>query len=203
MAYGPRSVALSCTGYIINGQRFHTKDVDRETQNSGVMYDAITMCRASARDNAHVADVISYYGVLTEILLLDYHMFYVPVFKCHWANKGNGVKEEDGFTLVNLQQSQVSFARDPYILASQAKHIFYSREDDSSHWYVVMKAPPRGFLELETDEDTACDMVPEVEVEVDIDDPVETVNYVREDCEGLIVKIVTLGSATREVRVCE
>ncbi|XP_020258863.1 uncharacterized protein LOC109835292 [Asparagus officinalis] len=102
LAYGPKKSALSCKGYIINGLRFHTKDVDRETQNSGVTYDAITMCRASAKDTAQVADLVSYYGILIDIILLDYHLFYVPLFKCHWVNKGNGVKEEDGFTLVNL-----------------------------------------------------------------------------------------------------
>ncbi|KAK9936382.1 hypothetical protein M0R45_013227 [Rubus argutus] len=187
IAYGPRNKALSLTGYIVNGQRFHTKDIERETQNSGVTYDATSMCRASAKDNAQVADLVTYYGILTDIILLDYHVFYVPVFKCHWANKGNGVKIEDGFTLVNLHQSQVSFARDPYILASQAKQVFYSREDDSSNWYVVLKAPPRGFHELETYDGNidATSMPPENDM--DMDDASEEVRYVREDCEGIFV----------------
>ncbi|KAK9926973.1 hypothetical protein M0R45_024179 [Rubus argutus] len=64
------------------------------------------MCRASARDTAQVADLVTYYGRLTNIILLDYCVFYIPVFRCYWANKGNGVKIEDGFTLVNLHQSQ-------------------------------------------------------------------------------------------------
>ncbi|KAK9901035.1 hypothetical protein M0R45_002304 [Rubus argutus] len=163
IAYGPRNKALSLTGYIVNGQR------------------------ASAKDNAQVADLVTYYGILTDIILLDYHVFYVPVFKCHWANKGNGVKIEDGFTLVNLHQSQVSFARDPYILASQAKQVFYSREDDSSNWYVVLKAPPRGFHELETYDGNidATSMPPENDM--DMDDASEEVRYVREDCEGIFV----------------
>lgn len=76
-------------------------------------------------------------------------MFQVTIFKCNWANKGNGVKEEDMFTLVNLHLTQSTFLQDPYILATQAKQVFYSREDDSSHWYVVIRAPPRGYHELE------------------------------------------------------
>ncbi|CAH9051690.1 unnamed protein product [Cuscuta epithymum] len=185
LAYGPKKSALSCKGYIINGMRFQTKYIDRETQNSGVTYDAITMCRASAKDTAHVVDLVSFYGVLTEIILLDYHVFYVPIFKCDWANKGNGVKEEDGFTLVNLQQNQVPFARDPYILASQAKQVFYSRDDDSSNWYVVMKAPPRGYHELETNEESGNISFRTSQTEMDIDDCEEDSN-VRVDCEGLI-----------------
>ena len=83
IAYGPKNDILSYKGYIINGQRFHTKDIDRETQNSGVTYDATTMCRASAKDISQVVDVVTYYGILTDIFLLDYHVFYVPIFKCH------------------------------------------------------------------------------------------------------------------------
>ncbi|KAK9943329.1 hypothetical protein M0R45_008939 [Rubus argutus] len=187
IAYGPRNSALSFTGYIINGQRFHTKDVERETQNSGVTYEATSMCRASAKDTAQVADLVTYYGRLTDIILLDYHVFYIHVFRCHWAIKGNGVKVEDGFTFVNLHQSQVSFAKDPFILASQAKQVFYSREDDASNWYVVLKAPPRDFHELEEDDENAdvASMTPEIDM--DIDEFNDDVGYVREDCEGLLV----------------
>ncbi|CAE6141391.1 unnamed protein product [Arabidopsis arenosa] len=35
LAFGPRHIAQSYKGYIINGQRFHTDDVKRKTQNSG------------------------------------------------------------------------------------------------------------------------------------------------------------------------
>ncbi|XP_010507376.1 PREDICTED: uncharacterized protein LOC104783990 [Camelina sativa] len=121
LAYGPRSIARSYTGYIVNGLRFHTKSVHRLSQNSGVYYEATAMCRSSARDTAQVVDVVSYYGRIVDIILLDYNVFYVPIFRCQWAVKGNGVKVEDGFTLVNMNQSQVSFAKDPFILASQAK----------------------------------------------------------------------------------
>ena len=147
------------------------------------------MCRASAKDTSQVADLVTYYGVLTDVILLDYHVFYVPIFKCHWAIKGNGVKVEDGFTLVNLHQSQVTFARDPYILASQAKQVFYSREDDSSHWYVVLRAPPRGIKEFEAgdkDDDNADVSIMPPETTVDIDEYDNEVTYLREDCEGIL-----------------
>ena len=78
IAYGPRDNALSYTGFIINGQRFHTQNVQRETQNSGVIYEATSMCRASAKDTSQVADLVTYYGVLTDVILLDYNVFYVP-----------------------------------------------------------------------------------------------------------------------------
>ena len=87
------------------------------------------MCRSSAKDTSQMVDLVTYYGRVLEILLIDYNTFYIPVFRCQWANIGNRVKVEDGFTLVNLNQSQMAFAADPYILVSQAKQVFYSRID--------------------------------------------------------------------------
>ncbi|KAG6521579.1 hypothetical protein ZIOFF_018703 [Zingiber officinale] len=82
LAHGPRKHVISYTGYIINGYRFHTIDVER----------------------------------------------------CDWANPGTGIKIEDGFTLVNLHQGLKTFESDPFILASQAKQVFYSRDNDESNW---------------------------------------------------------------------
>ncbi|KAG7568012.1 hypothetical protein ISN45_Aa04g008500 [Arabidopsis thaliana x Arabidopsis arenosa] len=188
LAFGPRNVALAHKGFIVNGQQFHTDAVKRKTQNSGVTYEAFSMCRSSARDMRQVADMLTYYGVIKEVLLMDYHMFKVTLFRCNWANTGNGVKEEDGFTLVNLHMNQTAYLKDPFILPSQAKQVFYSREDDNSNWYVVMRAPPRGYHELETEEDLGGAPLPVQEVD-DLDDEAfdDDSVYVRDDCEGLLV----------------
>lgn len=188
MAFGPRHTAQTFKGYIINGHRFQTDDVMRKTQNSGVMYEAFSMCRSSARDTAHKADMVAFYGVIEEIILLDYHMFQIPLFKCKWANKGHGVKEEQGFTLVNLQVNQAPYMQDPYIMASQAKQIFYAKEDDSSPWSVVMKAPPRGYHELETEEEfvAAPLTIPEIEDYGNQGSDDESF-CVRDDCEAVLV----------------
>lgn len=34
------------------------------------------MCRASARDTSQVMDLVSYYGRVVDIILLDYNLFY-------------------------------------------------------------------------------------------------------------------------------
>ncbi|CAE5962892.1 unnamed protein product [Arabidopsis arenosa] len=189
LAFGPRHIAQTYKGFVINGHRFHTDDMKRKTQNSGVTYEAFSMCRSSAKDTRLQADIVTYFGVIKEIILLDYHMFQVPIFKCHWANKGNGVKEEDGFTLVNLHLNQSAFLQDPYILAAQAKQVFYSREDDFSPWYVVMKAPPRGYHELETEEEfAAATIVTQDNVELGNESDDESF-YVRNDCEGMSPKV--------------
>ncbi|KAG7615209.1 hypothetical protein ISN45_At04g006730 [Arabidopsis thaliana x Arabidopsis arenosa] len=160
-AYGPRLCARSYTGYIVNGNRFHTVSVDRQTQNCGVLHEATLMCMASAKDNTPM---------------------------CQWANIGNGVKEEDGFTLVKLHQSQVSFERDPYILASQAKQVFYSRADESSSWYVAMRGSTRRYS-AEDGESGNADVGPlPVLVDIYADDLVDIDRNARSDCEGIYVK---------------
>lgn len=147
------------------------------------------MCRSSAKDTRQMADIVSFYGVIKEILMLDYHMFQIPVFRCIWANKGNGVKEEDGFTLVNLHMNQSAYLNDPFILASQAKQVFFSREDDSSPWYVCMRAPPRGYHELETVEEFVSGPLSVQPIEDLGDQSSDDESFcVRSDCEGVIVE---------------
>ena len=59
LARGPNYIVNKYNGFIINGFKFHTKEREklRKTQNSGVMVEA---------------DGKSYYGILKDILELDY-----------------------------------------------------------------------------------------------------------------------------------
>jgi len=116
-------------------------------------------------------------------------MFQVPLFRCSWANKENEVKEEDGFTLVNLHMNQAAFLNDPFILASQAKQVFYSRDDDNFPWYVCMRAPPRGYHELETIEEFVSAPISVQPLEDLGDQSTDDESfYVRADCEGVLVE---------------
>lgn len=109
----------------------------------------------------------------------------VPLFRCEWAVKGNGVKIEDGFTLVNMNHSQASFTSDPYIMASQAKQVFYSRENETSNWYIVMRGPSRRYSKEDIQEGNAeiGPLPTNIDMEVDNDEAYE----VRTDCEGIYV----------------
>ncbi|KAL6185090.1 hypothetical protein ACLB2K_041225 [Fragaria x ananassa] len=175
IACRPKADVISHTGFIINGNQFQTKAIETTTQNSGVFVEADTICRASAKDNLQKMDRVSYYGVIRDIILLDYRKFKICLFDCYWANIGTGVKVEDGFTLVNLHKGQHQFDRDPFIFASQAKQMFYSRESDTLNWHVVLRAPRRGFFQNDgVDEST------DIPVDVsDIDSDSEC-----EDCDG-------------------
>ncbi|KAL6137925.1 hypothetical protein ACLB2K_063214 [Fragaria x ananassa] len=151
---GPRFYAMSHTGFVIHGKRFHTIDANVSTADYGVHIEA---------DSS-----LNYYGIIREILVLDYYTFRLAIFRCDWANVVSGVKKEDGFTLVNLHDGLDK--KDPFILASHAKQVFYSRESESSSWYVVLKAPPRGFHDLELfDESVFMSYVPQDVSALDID----------------------------------
>ncbi|XP_024198613.2 uncharacterized protein LOC112201923 [Rosa chinensis] len=166
----PKQSVVSHSGFIINGNRFHTETTEKSTQNSGVSVEGDTMCRASARDNSHVLDRVPYYGVIREIILLDYRKFKVPLFDCYWANIGTSVKVADGLTLVNLHRGQHQFDQDLFIFASQAKQVFYSRESDTSNWHVVLRAPPRGFFENDSVDEIAYMPVDVSQLDLDVDD---------------------------------
>ncbi|XP_022889359.1 uncharacterized protein LOC111404854 [Olea europaea var. sylvestris] len=104
LARGPRCQSMSYSSFVRNGFRFHTKDAENFRQNSGILVEATTICRSSAKYTAHVVGKVLYYGVLRDIIVLDYNTFHIPIFWCDWANIVNGIKKEDGFTLVNLYQ---------------------------------------------------------------------------------------------------
>ncbi|XP_073304102.1 uncharacterized protein [Primulina huaijiensis] len=187
LAHGPKKHVISYMGYIINGYRFHTLDVERSTQDSGVSIEADTVCQSSANDYSHTVGRVLYYGVIRDIVLLDYYSFKVPVFRCDWANHETGIKMEDGFTLVNLHQGLRTFEGDPFILASQAKQVFHSRDNDESNWYVLLKAPPRGMHNMNLLEEEAYTSFTPLDVSTLEINITEKEPYARNECEGIDV----------------
>ena len=67
--------------------------------------------------------------------------------------------------------------------------MFYSRESETSNWYVALKAPPKGFHDLESyDEATYEPSITSAAFRVDLsrsDDDDDDHAYLRMDCEGV------------------
>ena len=85
-----------------------------------------------------------YFGVIEEIWELDYSEFRVPVFKCQWVNRNTDVNQgEMGFTLVDLHK--VSYKDKPFIMAEQARHVFYVQDPCDSRWSVVLQGRTNNF----------------------------------------------------------
>ena len=71
---GPHQDVIKYSCYYTNGYHFHTKNRYSElvNQNSGVSIVATTMQVASAKDKNPVVSNVCFYGVITEIWMLDY-----------------------------------------------------------------------------------------------------------------------------------
>ena len=138
-------MAKEYKGMIINGFRFHTKDRERKrkTQNSGVIVTAGTSSFSSTKDKNPIFSDVTYYGILKNILELDYSGGKkVVLFECDWVSKGKRIKQDnDGFVLANF--TNVKRHNEPFILASQAGQVFYIEDLDEQGWHVVVKTTPR------------------------------------------------------------
>ena len=84
-----------------------------------------------------------YFGVIQEIWELHYGEFRVHVFKCNWVNANVGVcQDKMGFTLVDLQK--VGYKDEPFIMATQAKQVFYVEDPSDSRRSVVLQGKTSG-----------------------------------------------------------
>ena len=140
LVVGPNMNVPTWKGYDINQYSFYTKSQDDKSsvQNSGVSVDGQLEHFCSAADNNPIEACMPYYGVIEEIWEVDYGEFRVPLFKCKWVNGNTGVrKDKMGFTLVDLKK--VGYKDDPFIMAAQARQVFYVEDPCDSRWAVVLQ----------------------------------------------------------------
>ncbi|KAF6161864.1 hypothetical protein GIB67_002574 [Kingdonia uniflora] len=111
LADGPDHNAISYKAYQANGFVFHTKGSKSSTttQNNGVTMKAITTFISRKSDPNGAEDETTYYGVVKEILELDYFNFQQTVFYCDWVrikDKVNGcvIDPETNLIYVNLEK---------------------------------------------------------------------------------------------------
>ncbi|XP_028201789.1 uncharacterized protein LOC114385965 [Glycine soja] len=145
LAVGSNLNVLTWKGYDINNYSFYTKLQDDHSvvQNSGVTIDAHSDHFSSVVDNHPIRAFMPYYGQIKEIWELDYGEFRVPVFKCQWVNGNAGVRQDKmGFTLVDLQR--IGYNDEPFILAAQARQVFYVEDPNDSRWSVVLQGKTIG-----------------------------------------------------------
>ncbi|XP_059653279.1 uncharacterized protein LOC132300278 [Cornus florida] len=196
LAQGPNPVAKRFKKFVINGLKFHVRDVERrrKTQNSGVVIKAVTFSYARATDQNPVTGDIQYYGVLTDIIELNYNVNRkVVLFKCDWfdvSSKGRGINEDDfRFKLVNSSRSLGT--DEPFILASQAEQVFYVDDPIDNEWKVVIGAKPRDLYDM-PEHDIESYQVQEPfhaqHVDNDLDVPDDSTFWTRADLLGTTIK---------------
>ena len=173
--------------YIVNGFRFHTKEIEtkRKTQNCGVIVNATTSSFSSTKDNNPILSGMAYYGVLRNVIELDYTGGRtVVLFDCDWVSKGRRLKQDDdGFCLVNF--TNVKRHPEPFVLASQVKQVFYVEDPLDKGWHVVIPNVARDNLKMDPlDVEIYLQSQPPNVVENDVN---EEINWVREGVVGVTI----------------
>ncbi|KAF6159565.1 hypothetical protein GIB67_032336 [Kingdonia uniflora] len=163
LADGPDHNAISYKAYRANGFVFHTKESESRmiTQNSRIIMKAITTFISRKSDPNGVENETTYYGVVKEILELDYFDFQQTVFYYDWVRIEDKVNScvtnpETNLIYVNLEKlKRISKEEDePFVLASQASQVFYCKDlTRSDYWHAVLDAPKKLTRDVDAYED--------------------------------------------------
>ena len=126
----------------MNGVKYHTKerDFNLRSQNSGVMV-----------EGNHEEEDIDFYGVLIDIIQLDYiKECQVVLFRCEWFDLDNKKRRirKDGH-LVSINVNKCWYDNDLFILAIQEKQVFYLNDIRlGKDWRVVQKFHHRHLYDI-------------------------------------------------------
>ncbi|KAL0549111.1 hypothetical protein IC582_013591 [Cucumis melo] len=154
ISHGPHPVVTTYNSYAINGCHYHIKshDKNKTVQNSEVSLVAKTVEVCSSKNKNPIIGEMSFYGVIEEIWELNYNSFKVSIFECDWVENSGGIKTDElGFVLVDL--SRVGHKNDSFILATQAKQVFFVEDPSDSRWSIVFTPPQRDFKDQYNDDE--------------------------------------------------
>ncbi|KAM3216626.1 hypothetical protein P3L10_026067 [Capsicum annuum] len=141
IAWGPNAKVKNFSKYSVNGYRFHTEKFSKgkKTNNSGVWVKG---------DGG-----VDYYGVLHEILELDYHVGWpmkkLVLFRCKWYGRMPrlGTKVHPQYKIVEIKRTREYELYDPFFIAQNVKQVYYTPYTlckNKSAWRVVIKTKPVG-----------------------------------------------------------
>ncbi|XP_056685811.1 uncharacterized protein [Spinacia oleracea] len=184
LCYGPDFRASFFSAYVVNGCTFYMRDQDDKSsmQNSGVSLEVEAMYFSSSKDNRPVYSKMQYYGVIDEICELHYMGFSIAVFGCKWADNNNNVIC-DGLGKISMNLNKLGSEDDPYILASQAKQVFYMTDPLDKTRSVVITTKPRYAIDDHDDNIVSKERSSTSEVANVNDSTDDTSTYVRSDHE--------------------
>ena len=154
---GPTPFVVRYKKYCINGFLFITKEHEssRRYQSSGICRDSMTTFCSSSKDKSLADEATIYYGVLKDIIRLEYYEGYKPVlFKCDWVKvtqNGIRVDEESNLRMVNLSNIiRFNLLDDgPFILVEHARQVFYSKDPKDHNWHIVLDVPLKIYVKDE------------------------------------------------------
>ena len=168
-------IAHQYNSYSINGFNFHTQSYDenRSVQSSGVVLAAETTHFERGNDDNHTIGKNIFYGIIKEILELNYHhKGNIVLFKCDWVDNRVNNKwvrtDQFGITTVNFKHlfnTGEKISDEPFILASQATQVYYVVDPIDTEWVAVVQPKPRDLYGSDVDYgiiDDENDVVPPI-----------------------------------------
>ncbi|XP_020398568.1 uncharacterized protein [Zea mays] len=215
LAKGPMMIAHQYNSYTVNGFAFHTQSYDenRPVQSSGVALVADTTCFERGNNDNQIVDKIIYYGIIKEILELNYHHNgNVMLFKCDWVDNRVHNKwvrtDQFGITTVNFKHlfnTGQNISDEPFILASQAAQVYYVADPIETEWVAVVQPKSRDLYGSQDAENEILGHVNDVaEVVADLNPNVcvsvvaGRVPCARTDIDGVIVSGIKQGNKSRK-----
>ncbi|TYK20459.1 putative serine/threonine-protein kinase nek2 [Cucumis melo var. makuwa] len=74
------------------------------------------------------------------------------VFRCDWVENNNGMKIDDlGFVLVDLKR--IGHKYDSFLMATQARQVFYVEDPSDARWSIVLTPPQRDCEDQSNDDE--------------------------------------------------
>ncbi|KAL2904452.1 Cystathionine beta-lyase MetC [Bienertia sinuspersici] len=98
---------------------------------------------------------LDYYGILQEVIEVQYvRGNHIVLFKCDWWDVHSQGWETvtDCFNFISIDSGK-RLVNDPYVLASQARQVFYVEDVTKSNWKMVVKIKPRNFYDVPEKDD--------------------------------------------------
>lgn len=178
LSFGPDNTVSTFTSCNVSGIRWHVKQLEetKAVQNSGIMVPGLHGDRAS-----------DFYGSLVSVVKLNFICGYsVILFKGQWYNTSPSKKRKRqgiirDYHLMSLNTNIQWYSEDPYVLAAQAKQIFYLDDPQlGGGWKVIQKIQHRHVWDVPENEE-AYDAETNYDGSIDQEDEAGTTMNVRDD----------------------
>lgn len=135
------STLIDVNGFVFSSL---SQESSRVTQDSGVCMNAVTTYRRKKGDKSPVDQMTKWYGIIKQILEVDYTNREIVefVFHCDWVKVESGCKicPDSNLVVVNLDRirSVDRYFDEPAILACEASQVFYSKDLKYPDWWAVI-----------------------------------------------------------------
>ena len=140
----------------------------------------------------------TYYGVIKDILELNYHhQGKLVLFKCDWIDNrvrdkwvkidNFGVKMVNFKHLFNTGDNELA---EPFIFASQATQVYYVQDPIDADWFTVLKSKQRDMYDMDERLGNSTEIssfLPDLDANTQVNVSIGGSSCVRTDIDGIMI----------------